>query len=122
MTRSKTTIAFGVMLALAAAFYAGASWSGSGSVDHPVAAKDTNLGDVAVADAEAAVADAQRDFDRAMTDLYSPAPSRRQVLNAEVQRSERHAVETTELMCQQYGQQCEFARLVRRQYQETYGQ
>lgn len=113
--------------ALAIAFAGGAFWSGaSGEAQTPSGLQSNSVelavdADAAVAAAEAAVADAQRDFDGAMADLGSPYPSRGYRPDPEMQMSERHIIELNEMICKQTGQNCELARMARRQYEEKYG-
>lgn len=42
-------------------------------------------------------------------------------IDPELQMGERHAVELNEMLCAETGQNCEFAKMARRQYEERYG-
>ena len=120
MIRFRPGLVFGAISALVAAFCAGAIWSSSNSAGREVIGPKINSGDTAMADAEAAANDAQQDFDRAMANLNSPPSRSNDVSDPDIQMGERHAIELNELICKEYGQNCELAKLARRQYQEKY--
>jgi hypothetical protein len=118
-------------VALSISFGTGAIWAGGAGRDEPTVPPVTNsvdeaavaadLDERALAAAEADLNDAQGEYDRAMADLYSPTPSRTAVRDPEMQMGERHAIELNEQICKQTGQNCELARMARRQYEERYG-
>ncbi len=122
MIRLQPRILLGAACVMAASFIAGSMWSTRSSADSRVEAARAAPGDAAVATAEAEVAGAQRDFDMAMDDLGSPARPSRRVIDPEIQRGQRQTVELMELSCNESGYNCEYARVMRRQYEETYGQ
>lgn len=119
--RSRMMIGLGIALALVTAFGAGAMWNGNGSLEVKVEPSVKDPADDAVAAAEIGVIEAQRDFDRAMADLDSTYPSYTSRRDPEMQRGERHAIELNETICKEYGQNCELAKMARRQYEEKYG-
>ena len=71
-------------------------------------------------DAERSQAVVSINSDHSKNDLYSSVPVA-PIRDPEIQRGIRQSIEMNELLCRQYKQDCEFAKTIRQQYEETYG-
>jgi hypothetical protein len=109
------------IVTLLVGFGVGTQWAGGTKAAPASTELSTSDMDNMVADAEANVAAAQRDYDQAMANLNSPTPPSSFRPDPQMQMGERHAIELNEMICRQTGQNCELAQMARRQYNEKYG-
>lgn len=120
MTLSKIQIAFFALLILAAGFGMGLGVASTSSTASN-ADDETDFAADIVAEHERDVDRLEQEFDAAMSDLNSGTPPPTYRTDPQIQMGQRHAVELNEQICRQTGQNCEFAAMARRQYEERYG-
>lgn len=84
--------------------------------DRPNAPSSFATPSAKVADASLKSANSSSNFKVSALEVTPSAP-----VDRELQSGERHAVELNEMICAQTGQNCEFAKMARRQYEERYG-